>query len=101
MTIWWLILALAAWSYALRASGPLLLSRISVPDVADRVLKNITPAVLSALVVAGMFSSERNLVLDERTFGFVGAGAAVLMKLPPLLVIVAAAGATAAARAVL
>ena len=101
MTVWWLIAALAIWSYLLRAGAPLLLSRVTLPDRATRVLNNITPAVLSALVVAGMFSSDQDLVLDERAFGFVAAGAAVVAKLPPLAVIVVAAGATAAARAFL
>lgn len=99
MSIWWLILVLAGWTYALRVAGPLLLARVRVPDVAERVLNNITPAVLSALVVAGMFSSARTLVVDERAFGFLAAGAAVIAKLPPLVVIVVAAAATAAVRA--
>lgn len=99
MNIWWLIVSLALWSYALRVAGPLLLARVRVPDVAERVLNNITPAVLSALVVAGMFSSGQTLVVDERAVGFVAAVAAVIAKLPPLVVIVAAAGATAVLRA--
>ena len=100
MTVWWVVLALAALTYVFRASGPLLLRRVAVPEPASRVLNNITPAVLSALVVAGMFSSGRELLLDERAFGFAAAGVAVMVRLPPLAVIIAAAGATAAARAV-
>jgi branched-subunit amino acid transport protein len=99
MNVWSVIVGLAVWTYALRLAGPLLLSRLRVPDAAAKVLNNIAPAVLSALVVAGMFSSERELVVDERAFGFAGAAIAVIAKLPPLVVIVTAAGATAAARA--
>jgi branched-subunit amino acid transport protein len=101
VNIWWLILGLAGWSYALRLAGPLLLTRVAVPDSASRVLNNITPAVLSALIVAGMFSSGRSLVLDERAFGFAAAAVGALLKAPPLVVIVLAAGATAAARALI
>jgi branched-subunit amino acid transport protein len=101
MNVWILILGLGAFTYSLRVTGPLLLSRVKIPTAADKVLNNITPAVLSALVVAGMFTTERDLVLDERALGFVAAGIAVIAKLPPLVVIVVAAAATAAARAVL
>lgn len=69
-------------------------------DEVGRVLNNITPAVLSALVVAGMFSSGQNLVLDARALGFGAAAVAVVAKAPPLVVIIAAAGTTAAARAI-
>ena len=99
MNVWWLIVILGAWTYALRLTGPLLLKRVTVPEDASKILNNIAPAVLSALVVAGMFTTERELVLDERAFGFVAAGVAVIVKLPPLAVIVVAAAATAAARA--
>ena len=101
MSIWWLIVALGAFSYALRVAGPLLLQRVTLSDPASKILNNITPAVLSALVVAGMFSTEQELVVDERAFGFAAAVIAVVAKVPPLGVIVVAAGATAAARAFL
>jgi branched-subunit amino acid transport protein len=101
MNVWGLIVGLAVWSYALRISGPLLLTRTGIPETASRVLNNITPAVLSALIFAGMFSSGRMLVLDERAFGFFAAVGAASAKLPPLAVIVAAAAATAVARALM
>jgi branched-subunit amino acid transport protein len=101
MTAWWLIVSLAVWTYALRIAGPMMLRRVEVPETASRILNNIAPAVLSALVVTGMFTSGRSLVVDERALGFVAAGAAVVAKLPPLAVIVVAAGTTAAARALL
>ena len=101
MSVWWLIVALGGFTYALRVAGPLLLQRITISEPASKVLNNITPAVLSALVVAGMFSTGQELVLDERAFGFAAAVGAVLAKVPPLGVIVVAAGATAAARAFL
>jgi branched-subunit amino acid transport protein len=99
MSIWVLILSLAAWTYVLRLAGPFLLKRASIPDGVTKVLNNIAPAVLSALIVTGMFATGRSLVLDERAFGFGAAALAVFAKLPPLVVIVAAAAATAAARA--
>jgi branched-subunit amino acid transport protein len=99
MNIWVLILTLAAWTYVLRLAGPFLLKRTTVPEGATRVLNNIAPGVLSALIVTGMFASGRSLVLDERAIGFVAAALAVMAKLPPLVVIVAVAAATAAARA--
>jgi len=99
VSVWSLILVLAAWTNALRLGGAFLLKRATVPPTAEKVLNNITPAVLGALVVAGMFTSGRDLVLDERFFGFVAAGAALIGKVPPLAVIVVAAGATALARA--
>jgi branched-subunit amino acid transport protein len=101
VNVWWLIAGLGACTYALRIAGPMVLKRVAVPETAGKILNNIAPPVLSALVAAGMFSTEQDLVLDERAFGFVAAGLAVVAKLPPLVVIVVAAGATAAARAIL
>ncbi len=101
MSTWWLILALAVWTYGLRIAGPLFLRRVDISNTAAKVLNNITPAVLSALVVTGMFSSGKAVVVDERALGFAAAVLALIAELPPLVVIAVAAGATAAARALL
>ena len=96
--MWALILGLAVWSMGLRAAGPVLLDIEKLPPSALKVLAYIAPAVLSALIVNGIFGAQRALVVDERVAGFLAAIAAAWLRLPPLAIIVIAAAATAVAR---
>jgi branched-subunit amino acid transport protein len=96
--IWAIIFGLAAFSYLLRVAGPLLIQPDSVPTWLARVLPYLAPAVLAALVVAGMFTTGRSLTVDARAVGLVAALAAAFMKLPALAIIVLAAAATAVVR---
>jgi branched-subunit amino acid transport protein len=100
VSIWILIFGLAAFSYLLRVAGPLLLRPGTIPPWLERVLPYLAPAVLGGLIAAGMFTTARSLVIDERAIGFIAAVGAAYLKLPALAVIVLAAAATAVARLV-
>ncbi len=94
------LLVLAAGTYALKAAGPLVLGGDRVlPGWLTR-LTNLLPApLLAALVVTSAFVAERGWVFDERVVGLVAAGLALWRRLPFVVVVFAAAAATAAARA--
>ena len=59
----------------------------------------LAPSVLAALVVTQVVGGDRELVLDERVAGLGVAAALLLLRVPLLVVILAAALVTALARA--
>ena len=60
----------------------------------------LAPALLAALVVTQVFATEQKLVLDARAVGLATAAVALVLRAPILVVIIAAAAATALVRAV-
>jgi len=97
---WLVIVALAAVNAVLRAAGPVLAGRRTLPPLARRLIDASGPALVAALVVVGTFAAGRELVLDARAGGLAAAALAVLARAPLLVVVVAAAGTTALLRAV-
>lgn len=97
--LWWMIAALATTSYALKAAGTLLLGSMRMPAPLERCVALIPAAVLSALVVKDALSDGRALVVDERAAGIAVALVLVWRRAPLVVVIVGAAAATAALRA--
>lgn len=96
---WTVIAALAVINFTIRASGPVLAGRRTLPPLLQGLIDASGPALIAALVVVGTFASGDELVLDARAGGLAAAGAAVLARAPMLVVVVAAAGVTAALRA--
>jgi branched-subunit amino acid transport protein len=82
----------------LRAVGPLLVRRPFSASV-DRWLQLVAPALLAAFVAVQTLGSEHRLILDARLAGVGAAALAILTGRSPLLVLLLAAGATAAVRA--
>jgi len=99
-TLWWMIVALAATSYALKAAGTLLLGSMRMPAPLERCVALIPAAVLAALVAKDALSDGRALVVDERAAGIVVALLLTWRRAPFVVVIVAAAATTAGLRAV-
>jgi hypothetical protein len=64
------------------------------------VIGLLGPTLLAALVATQVFAGDRELVVDARVVGIAAAGLAILARLPILVVVVAAATATALARLV-
>jgi hypothetical protein len=96
---WVAVVVVGAGTIALKATGPALVSRRALPPRAMALVAVLAPAVLAALVITQAFAHERRLVLDARAAGL-GAGAiAALLRAPLFAVIVVAAAATAAVRA--
>jgi branched-subunit amino acid transport protein len=98
--VWLVVLAVGAVTVALKAAGPVLLGGRELPPPVLRVVVLLAPALLAALVAVGIFALERELVLDERVAGLAAAVLALVLRAPILVVVIAAAGATALARAV-
>ena len=96
------LLLLATGTYALKAAGPLVLGGDrELPRWLGR-LSVLAPApLLAALVVSSAFVDDRAWVFDARLVGLAVAGVALWRRLPFVIVVLLAAGATAAARALL
>lgn len=96
---WTLVLVLAGGAYVCKALGFFVLGRRALPAPLERCLALIPAAVVSALVVKDTFSAGQHLVIDARVAGVAAATVAVWKRAPFVVVIVVAAGVTAAVRA--
>jgi Branched-chain amino acid transport protein (AzlD) len=70
-----------------------------LPDRVGAVVAMLAPALLAALVVTQAVGGDWQLVFDARLVGLAGAVVAVRLRALVLVVVVLAAGLTAAARA--
>ncbi|MFN8110306.1 MAG: AzlD domain-containing protein [Thermoleophilia bacterium] len=95
---WGAILLLAGLTYAMKAAGPVVLGDRALPPLATRALALVPPALLASLVAVGTFASGRALVADARLVGFAVAVIAAWRRAPFLVVVLAAAAATALTR---
>jgi branched-subunit amino acid transport protein len=92
---WAAVLALCAAAYALKAAGLVLAARVE-PETAERwSLETVVVPVLAALIVVQTLDGGERLVLDARAPALL-VGAVLVWRRAPILVIVLAAGATAA-----
>lgn len=97
---WVIVTAVGAATVLLRGAGPALLGGRALPPRMGAMVELLPPALLAALVTTQVFASGQRLVLDERLAGLAAAGVALALRAPLLLVVGAAAGATALARLV-
>jgi branched-subunit amino acid transport protein len=96
----WLVVALVgAATVALKSVGPVLMGGRELPSLVASVVALLAPALLAALVAVQVFAGDDELVLDARVVGLAAAVLALVARAPILAVIVAAAAATALARA--
>lgn len=96
MTAVWVSIAVVALaSFAIKASGPVLLGGRELPARLLRIIALLASAILAALVVVGTFSEDGHLKIDEQTVGVAAAGVVLLLRAPMLIAI--ALGAVAAA----
>ncbi len=100
MTVWFALLSLAAVTYLFKSAGPLLLGGRELPPVVDRLAELLPAPLLAALVVVATFTDAGAWRLDARAVGLAVAAIALWRRAPFVLVVVLAAAATAAARAV-
>jgi branched chain amino acid efflux pump len=98
---WIALAALAAGCYALKLAGPLLLTGREPPERLRAAIDLLALPLLAALVAVQTFAAGRELVLDARVAGLAAAALLVWRRAPFLVVVIAGAAATAAARAVL
>ena len=100
-SVWLVVGAVGAATVALKAAGPVLLGRRTLPPRALALVEVLAPVMLAALVVTQAVGGDEELVLDERLAGLAVAGAAILLRAPLLLVMALAAAAAALLRLVL
>ena len=98
--VWIVTGIVAAATIALKAVGPVLLGGRSLPEHLTGVVELLAPALLAALVVTQLVGGDEEIVLDARLVGIGAAVVAILLRAPLLVVVGAAAAATALARIV-
>jgi branched-subunit amino acid transport protein len=97
--VWITVVVIGLLTIAIKAVGPVALGGRELPPRLLGVIELLAPSLLAALVVSQVFASAQELVVDARAVGLTAAGAALVLRLPILAVIVIAAAATALARA--
>jgi branched-subunit amino acid transport protein len=91
---------LVAGSYALKAAGLVALARRRLPARVEELLGLLPAALFGSLVVVSTFGDGQSLVIDARLAGLAAASIALWRRASFAFVVVAAAVATAAVRAV-
>ena len=97
---WWAILTLGTGTYVLKAAGPVALGSRTVPPPLQRALNLVSVTLLAALIAISTFAEGRSLVLDPRAAGLGVALAAVWLRAPFAVVVIAATVTAAGLRAV-
>ena len=98
--VWIVVIAVGALTIMLKSVGPVLLGGRELPERALSVVDLLAPALLAALVAVSIFGLGKDLVLDARVVGLFAAVAALLLRAPIIVVVLAAAIATALTRAI-
>jgi branched-subunit amino acid transport protein len=93
--VWLAVLVVGAATVAIKATGPVLLGRRTMPSWLAGPVAFVAPAVLAALVVTQAVGAHRAIVIDARLAGL-GAGAVAVALRAPLLAVMVVAAATAA-----
>jgi branched-subunit amino acid transport protein len=97
---WPALAALAVGSYVLKALGLVVLGRRTLPPRVEEMLALLPAALFGALIVVSTFGADEALVLDARVAGLAAAAIAVWRRAGFLVVVIAAAAATALVRAI-
>lgn len=98
--VWVLIAACAVVTAVIKGIGPVALGGRPLPARATGVIALLAPALLAALVVAGVAGKDGELHLGLEAIGVAAGGAIALRGGSILLCVVVAAGLTALLRAV-
>lgn len=93
------LVGLTATTYALKSAAPLLLGGRTLPTALSKLADLLPAALLAALVMVSAAARDGAVVVDARLVGLAAAATALALRAPFVLVVVAAAGATALARA--
>jgi branched chain amino acid efflux pump len=95
---WTVVLLVGGFTIAFKAAGPVLLGGRTLPPRLVDAFELLAPSLFAALIVTQAVGGDEEIVIDTRLVG-VGAGLiAILLRAPLIVVIVAAALATALAR---
>ena len=92
------VLVLAVGTYAFRVTGPVLRSRMRVPDRVERLLADAATVLLVALVATSAVVDGHEFAGWARPAGVVVAAVLAVRRAPFPVVVLAAAGTTAGLR---
>ena len=96
---WAAILLLAAGTYALKATGPLVVGDRPLPRPLARATELLPAALLAALIAVDVLGGDRRLVVDARLAGFVAAVVAARLRASFLVIVLVGCAATAVVHA--
>lgn len=99
-TVWLTIAGSAAATVVMKASGPAMLGRRSLPRPALQVIAFLGPALLAAMAATNTFVSGRDLTVSASAVGVAAAAVVVWRGGSVLLAVIAAAALTALLRLV-
>ena len=98
-TVWIVVAVLCVGTAIMRVAGPVTFGGRSLSGRGAAVVGLVAPALLGALVVYETVSTGgQGIELDARLVGLAAAALALVMRLPMIAVVLAAAVATALAR---
>ena len=100
MSLWLTVAAASVGCAALKQAGYIVPAGILDRSAVRRVVETLPVALLSALVAVSTFASGQHLVLDSRAAGFATAIVLLALRMPFLVVVVAACAVAAAVHAV-
>lgn len=98
---WWIIATMALGAYAFKALGLFGLSRVELTGPLADLVRLLPAAMFAGLVLQQTLTGAGADIIATRSIGVAAGAVAVWLKAPLLVVIVVAAGVTAAARLVL
>lgn len=96
---WIAVAGVGAATVALKGAGPLVFARRPLPSWVKAIMPLLAPCLLAALVISQTAADGQALTIDSRVAGVAAAGIALLARAPLIVVLAAAAGTAAAARA--
>ncbi|GAA2585959.1 AzlD domain-containing protein [Actinomadura fulvescens] len=100
MTVWLTIALLTVGTFVIKGAGPAALGRHDLPRWALPVIALLPAVLLSALVAYDTFGGAEGFHVDAKLAGVGAALAAVALRAPMIVVLVAAAAVTALTRLV-
>lgn len=96
MNLWALVIATSVGCFAFKLAGYLVPQRLLAHPVAQRLVELLPVALLAALVVVEAVADGRRWSFDAARLAGVAVGAVAVWRRAPFLVVIVAAGLTAA-----
>lgn len=100
MKVWIAVAVVGAGTITLKGLGPALLGARRLPERVAALVGLLAPTLLAALVVTQALGTSDGFSVDARLVGVGAAGVALALRAPLVVVVVLAAVATAATRAI-
>jgi branched-subunit amino acid transport protein len=96
---WLAVIAVGLVTIAIKGAGPVVFAGRPLPRAVSVIMPLLAPCLLAALVVGQTVGDGRAVVVDARLAGVAAAAVALALRAPLLVVLAAAAGVAAGARA--